>query len=88
MKDKIERRKKRLNDKERLDIYERNQMRLIKAITQKVKENKTLKERNTDLMLLCMEYETFLTEEQMNAAKIMAEALSEKAKKVMLDEPT
>ena len=74
-----------MNDKDKLKVYERNQIKLIKALTKTIKEKKELEKTNTYLSSLCINYGTFLDSEQINAAKVMAEATM---KKVMKYDPT
>ena len=67
-----------MTDRERLEIYDRNQRRLIKALTKAIKEKKELEKRSYELMWQLIYYGTFLTDEQKNAAQMLADATTKK----------
>ena len=72
-----------MKKEEKIDLYERNQCRLIKALVEKIKENKKLKEENNKYFVQQIYMGTFLTKEEQKAAKMMAEAMLEREKEMM-----
>jgi len=72
-----------MTDRQRLEIYEKDQQRLIKALNDKIKENKVLDKANKKLWYELYYTRMFLNESQAKAAKMMAEAMLEREKEMM-----
>lgn len=67
-----------MTDKQKIEMLEKNQQKLIKALLKKNKEYKELAEKHENLWYKLVLYSMMLSTEEMNAADVMFKSMRKK----------
>ena len=67
-----------MTDKQKIEMLEKNQQKLINALVKKSREHKELVEKHKDLWYKFSVYSLMLSIEERNAADVIAESIHKK----------